>query len=190
MKIRRVLAAVMTAAMMMSVMTACSSDEDKKADDKETEKSEVTEKAKEESSADNYIEYNGVKLRIGGKFADVKDGLGETSAPDETITPCGEGDQMEIYHHYAGISVMENSEGVIIYVDTADYYEDHSAVLNGKITIGSPIDDVKEALSEPDDEGEYYMTYQFDLYSLDLSLDPEAGAVIGFTFNGAPSLYI
>ena len=126
-----------------------------------------------------YVSYNGANITLGVKFADIKDSLGEQTAPEEVILPCDGGDAYkDTMHFYAGLAVTENKDGIVSQIEISTLYEgEGDAALNGKVKIGDKQEDAVAALGEPDTwpipEDDYALTYAKDNAHTIVFLDPD-----------------
>ncbi len=138
-----------------------------------------TEPAETPDAADGlYLVYNGAKLALGMSFADVKDALGEETRPADEILPCDGGDSFkDTMHHYAGMDVTEDINGIVKEIDVPGVDESSEAAVLGKVKVGDKQSDAVAALGEPENyplaEDDFALTYKTDNQYINLFLDPD-----------------
>ena len=131
-----------------------------------------------------YVTYNGAYVAIGMTFADIKDSLGEQTAPDEVILPCDGGDAYkDTMHFYNGLTVTENKDGIVSQIEISTIYEgEGDASLNGKVKIGDKQEDAVAALGEPEywpiPDDDYALTYTEGDKHIVVFLDPDSNKEI------------
>ena len=194
MRLKKLILTTVTGACLMGALTACG---DSKKDDTtaattqaaaETTAEAATEAATEATSTvasdTGFISYNGVELKPGMVWADVKDSLGSESKPMEKIEPCGGGDYIQELYFYDGLEVFTLRSETIISINTPMDDGSNSALAGGKIKKGDSIDTVKEAFGEPTSEDEWQAFYEYGDNTMMFYLDN--GVVTGFIFLQSP----
>ena len=112
-----------------------------------------------------YVLFNGIELKAGGKFSAVKDKLGDTAKPDETIEPCDGGTAgTRIMHYYTGVTITEYVDD-----DTMEFIEINSrdvgegdASLGGTVKLGGSAEDATALLGDTSDKDDTYLSYNFN----------------------------
>ena len=195
MKLRKVLAAVLAVSVIGAGMAACSKDDDNKdeteAPAESTTDAEATEDATVSGDVDLFFVLNGVEVRLGDNYADIKDDLGDEIKPEDKIVPCeGDCEYMSIIHTYAGYVVEENYDGVVCNISINGYESGiGDGLFLGQFKYGDPIEDVKAAIdATPSDEGDTYAQYFItDTLSCMLNFDEsgnfESAAVYDFSLS-------
>ena len=127
-----------------------------------------------------YVTCNDAYVAIGMTYADIKDGLGEQTAPDEVILPCDGGDAYkDTMHFYKGLTVTENRDGIVSQIEVNS---EGDIALMGKVKVGDKQEDAVKALGEPDTypvpEDDYALTYSTDTYYVMVFLDPDTNKEI------------
>lgn len=97
---------------------------------KQSDKSKTKEAADDTSSSEVFFTVNGVEVKQGAVWADVKDTLGDEAKPSDTIEPCDGGDYIQIIHYYKGAEITtlrdENIIGISMTTDSKDVYANAS----------------------------------------------------------------
>ena len=126
-----------------------------------------------------YIVLNGTKVGIGMTYADIKDGIGAETQPEDVILPCDEGDSFRnVMHHYEGATITENRDGKVCEIEVSDLHGNTDNVtLMGKVKVGDKTEDAVAALGEPDNwptpEDDYSLVYKYDNCFVYVFLDPD-----------------
>ncbi|MBQ6230752.1 MAG: hypothetical protein IJJ74_06500 [Eubacterium sp.] len=176
MKLKRFIAALATGVVLIGSLAACGSKSD---DKKKTEATTAATEQQNTASADAFLSYNGVELKLNAAWADVKDKLGSETAPSETITPCDGGDYIQIMHYYNGMVVTTLRDETIVMLSMDMSLEGNDALLNGKIKKGDSLDAVKEALGAPASEDAGMLVYNMGNATVMIYLDDNNTAVTG-----------
>ena len=171
---KKTLCLLLAALLIAALFVGCSSG-------KTPEGTKATENAAVESTAASapegpYLTLNGEYITLGLAFADVKDKLGEETAPAEEMYACDPGsDWKQTMHTYAFGTVTEDKDGVLnsIQISSGD------ATVNGTVGIGATVDKVKAALGEPESEEEGLALY-YTFSNVMVNLFLEQNTVTGF----------
>ncbi|MBO6115176.1 MAG: hypothetical protein J6P57_08980 [Lachnospiraceae bacterium] len=151
-----------TALVLTTGMVACG-------DKKQSDKSTTKEAADDTSSSEVFFTVNGVEVKQGAVWADVKDTLGDEAKPSDTIEPCDGGDYIQIIHYYEGAEITtlrdENIIGISMTTDSKD------VDVMGAVKLGDTADAVKSALGTPNQEDESMIVYEIGSSSLMLYMD-------------------
>ena len=154
--------------MMLGVLAGCggnssSSSSSAANDTTEAKKEEAVDNSAPDTGVEGaYVEFNGIQLKAGGKFSAVKDQLGETAKPDETIEPCDGGTAgTRIMHYYTGVTITEYVDD-----DTMEFIEingrdvkEGDASLGGTVKLGQSADDAVALLGDTSDKDDTYLSY-------------------------------
>ena len=98
-----------------------------------------------------YLLVNGTRLELGMPYADVKDGLGTQTAPDQELSSCDDPSYVRIVHFYPGLTVTEAPDGVICGMELSSLFDGETdAALNGAVSLGTTLDAALAALGEPE----------------------------------------
>ena len=119
------------------------------------------------------IELNGKTLRLGEKFADVKDSFEQEIKPSQSYTPYdGSDDAQNVIHYYDGLEVEETADGIIYYGKISGFDHPTSSASIAGIKLGATPEEVKANFgTEPDIESEYVINYSFGTIALSFNLD-------------------
>ncbi len=194
MKLKKLALTITAGALLAGALTACGGD--KNTTETTAGKAAATE-APADTAADTaeagkaeaatgayHITYNGIDLKTGMVWADVKDSLGSETKPMERIEPCGGGDYIQEMYFYDGVTIntlrSETIVGIEVPMDTAG----DSALAAGQIKKGDSADKIKEVLGEPTREDEYQVVYESDTDSLFFFIDN--GTITGFSIMTNP----
>ncbi|MCR5293036.1 MAG: hypothetical protein K6E28_09215 [Eubacterium sp.] len=174
MKLKKLFMILTMGAMMAAPLTACGSTG--------AEATTVASSdAKENSSNEAFISYNGVELYMDMTFDSVKDNLGDEIQPSETIEPCGGGDYIQILHYYKGLTVTTLRDETLIGLQATD----DSVLAQGSVKIGDPAESVKSAISKtPDNEDENMISYSLGKSTVMFYI--ENGKVTGINYMPIP----
>ena len=191
MRLKKLILTAVTGACLMGALTACGGSKDTTATTAATTQAaaETTEDAKATEAATNtssdlaFISYNGVELRPGMTWADVKDSLGSESKPMEKIEPCGGGDYIQELYFYKGLQIFTLRSETIISIEVPMSEDGDAALAGGKIKKGDSIDSVKEVFGEPTGD-EWQAVYEFGDSTLMFYLDN--GTVTGIMLLTTP----
>jgi len=170
MKVRKTLAAILAVSVIGAGMAACSKDDDKKDETEAPAEDTVAEESEDEGTEteravdgiDLYFVLNGVEVRLGDSYADIKDQLGDEIKPEDKIVPCeGDCEYLSIIHTYEGYTVEENYDGVVCNISINGYESGiGDDLFLGQFKYGDSVADVKAAIdAEPADEGDTYIQY-------------------------------
>lgn len=183
-EMKKYLMIIVSVLLVLALVAGCAAETPKQEDEKEP-----TPEPTQDEPAGFYVEYNGQKLALGMKFADVKDKLGEEVRPEDVITPCDESDlYRDVLHHFEGLDITENKDGVIkeISTDNADEAAPSSATINGKVKIGDTLESAVSVLGENEDyplaEDMFGLTYTTDSTWVTIFVDETKTNVTGFYF--------
>ena len=119
------------------------------------------------------IELNGSTLKIGEKFADVKDSFEKEVKPSQSYTPCGGSDDAQnITHYYDGLEVEETADGIIYYAKISGFdYPVSNASIAG-IKLGDTPETVRANFgTKPYVDSEYTINYAFGDINISFGLD-------------------
>lgn len=176
MKLKRFIAALATGVVLIGSLAACGSKSD---DKKKTEATTAATEQQNTASADAFLSYNGVELKLNAAWADVKDKLGSETSPSETIQPCDGGDYIQIMHFYKGLTVTTLRDETIVMLAVDSAADSSDAALNGKIKKGDSVDAVKEAFGAPASEDAGMLVYNMGNATVMIYLDDNNTAVTG-----------
>lgn len=165
MKLRKVFASILAVSVIGAGMIACSKDEDKK-DETEAPVTEATEDTEASQAPagdiDLFFVLNGIEVRIGDNYADIKDQLGDEIKPEDRVIPCeGDCEYLSIIHTYDGFTVEENQEGIVCNIGINGYESGvGDALFMGQFKYGDSFADVMAAIPmDPSDSDETYAQY-------------------------------
>ena len=98
-----------------------------------------------------YILVNGARVELGMKYADVKEGLGAQTAPDQELGSCDDPSFVRMVHFYPGMTITENPDGTIWGMELSSMYTgEGDAALKGTVNLGTTLDTALAALGEPE----------------------------------------
>ncbi len=98
-----------------------------------------------------YILVNGTRVELGMKYADVKEGLGAQTAPDQELGSCDDPSFVRMVHFYPGMTITENPDGTIWGMELSSMYTgEGDAALKGTVNLGTTLDTALAALGEPE----------------------------------------
>lgn len=98
-----------------------------------------------------YMLVNGTRIELGMKFADVKEGLGAQTAPDQELGSCDNPTFVRVVHFYPSMTVTENPDGTIHGMELSSMYMgEGNAALKGKVRLGTTLAEALAALGEPE----------------------------------------
>lgn len=84
-----------------------------------------------------YMLVKGTRVELGMKYADVKEGLGAQTAPDQDLGSCDDPDFVRIVHFYPSMTVTENPDGTIWGMELSSMYTgEGDAALKGTVNLG------------------------------------------------------
>lgn len=123
-----------------------------------------------------YMLVNGTRIELGMKYADVKEGLGAQTAPDQELGSCDDPTFVRIVHFYPSMTVTENPDGTIWGIELSSIYAgEGDAALKGKVKLGTTLDEALAALGEPDNSAsikdDCMLNYQQDGQIIYIFLD-------------------
>lgn len=137
-----------------------------------------------------YITLNGINVRLGMKFDDIKDSLGSEGKPSDDAGTCtGEGDEVPVTHYYAGTMIdVDKKTGLIvrIAIGSSEATGDPSTVtLGGKLKVGGSDASVEELFGKPKDKDtdEDGTIYSFDYDKTMLNVSAKDNKIIDYTFQ-------
>ena len=164
--------------LLTSLLVGCTSGKTTNDSTDSNDKSNESDKSKDTQPKGIYMTFNGTSFTLGMPYADVKDGLGAQTEPEEVILPCDGGDSYKnTIHHYPGFTVTENKDGIICEIDFSTMYGEGDASLMGKIKIGSTQAEAVEALGTPDNyplaDDDFALSYSYDDKFVIVFLDSE-----------------
>ncbi len=138
-----------------------------------------------------YMLVNGTRVELGMKYADVKEGLGAQTAPDQELGSCDNPDFVRIVHFYPGMTVTENPDGTIWGMELSRMYAgEGDAALKGIVKLGTSLDAALAALGQPENassaKDDCMLIYQQDGQIVYIFLDTGNNAVssISMTSTG------
>lgn len=138
-----------------------------------------------------YMLVNGTRVELGMKYADVKEGLGAQTAPDQELGSCDDPDFVRIVHFYPGMTVTENPDGTIWGMELSRMYAgEGDAALKGIVKLGTTLDAALAALGQPENalsaKDDCMLIYQQDGQIVYIFLDTDNNAVssISMTSTG------
>lgn len=98
-----------------------------------------------------YMLVNGTKVELGMKYADVKEGLGAQTAPDQELGSCDDPSFVRMVHFYPGMTITENPDGTIWGMELSSVYTgEGDAALKGSVKLGTTLETALAALGEPE----------------------------------------
>ena len=130
-----------------------------------------------------YMLVNGTRIELGMKYADVREGLGAQTAPDQELGSCDDPDFVRIVHFYPGMTVTENPDGTIWGIELSSIYAgEGDAALKGKVKLGTTLDEALAALGEPDNSAsikdDCMLNYQQDGQVIYIFLDADSNNTV------------
>ena len=138
-----------------------------------------------------YMLVNGTRVELGMKYADVKEGLGAQTAPDQELGSCDDPDFVRIVHFYPSMTVTENPDGAIWGMELSSMYAgEGDATLKGTVRLGTTLDVALAALGQPENassaKDDCMLIYQQDGQIVYIFLDADNNAVssISMTSTG------
>lgn len=98
-----------------------------------------------------YMLVNGTRVELGMKYADVKEGLGAQTAPDQELGSCDDPSFVRMVHFYPGMTKTENPDGTIWGMELSSVYAgEGDAALKGSVKLGTTLDAALAALGQPE----------------------------------------
>ena len=136
-----------------------------------------------------YMLLNGTRVELGMKYADVKEGLGAQTAPDQEIGSCDNPDFVRIVHFYPGMTVTENPDGTIWGMELSSMYAgEGDAALKGIVKLGTTLDAALAALGQPENAAsikeDCVLNYRQDGQAIYVFLDADTVSGISMTLAG------
>lgn len=128
------------------------------------------------------ISYNGAEFRIGDKYEDIKEGLGELIRPAQAFTPCGGSDDEQMMSYvYDGLGVEATHDGLVSRAVISGYdYPESKATVAG-VGLGATPAEVRSAFEfEPMTDSEYTINYQLGTYIVSFGLDDEGTGNVNY----------
>ena len=128
------------------------------------------------------ISYNGAEFRIGDKYDDVKEGLGDLLKPGESFTPCGGNDDEKMMSYsYDGLNIEATHDGLVSRAVISGYdYPESKATICG-VGIGATPEEVRSAFDfAPYTDSEYTINFQVGTYTLSYGLDAEGTGTVNY----------
>lgn len=130
-----------------------------------------------------YMLVNGTRIELGMKYADVKEGLGAQTAPDQELGSCDDPTFVRIVHFYPSLTVTENPDGTIWGIELSSMYAgEGDAALKGKVKLGTTLDEALAALGEPDNSAsikdDCMLNYQQDGQIIYIFLDADSNNTV------------
>ncbi|MCR5625361.1 MAG: hypothetical protein K6G11_09030 [Lachnospiraceae bacterium] len=174
-----------TAACMIVGFTGCGagSDSSSSANSGSTETSSEASSESSEASSESTdanqedlvtMLYRGGKAKVGDKYEDIKDNLGEEESPAEEIEPCDPDAPVSTMYFYEQMNMyVPNDTGIITAINSGFDSKNPSDFIGtaAGITLGDSMEKVKEIYGEPTiDNGSGYI---YDIG--DVRVDFEAG---------------
>lgn len=125
-----------------------------------------------------YMLVNGIKVELGMKYIDVKEGLGAQTAPDQELGSCDNPSFVRIVHSYPSLTVTENPDGAIWGIELSSVFAGvGDAALKGKVRLGSSLEEALAALGEPENassiQDDCMLIYRQDGQDIYIFLDPD-----------------
>ena len=136
-----------------------------------------------------YMLVNGTRVELGMKYADVKEGLGAQTAPDQELGSCDDPDFVRIVHFYPGMTVTENPDGTIWGMELSRMYAgEGDAALKGIVKLGTTLDAALAALGQPENAAsikeDCMLNYRQDGQDIYVFLDADTVSGISMTLAG------
>ena len=98
-----------------------------------------------------YMLVNGTRVELGMKYADVKEGLGAQTAPDQELGSCDDPSFVRMVHFYPGMTITENPDGTIWGMELSSVYAgEGDATLKGSVKLGTTLDAALAVLGQPE----------------------------------------
>ena len=176
------------------ILCAC---EDKKEEAKQ-EVTPVIEENNEEFVEENYeeenkvvdpadleklvVELNGKTIKIGEKFADVKDNFEAEVNPAQSYTPCGGSDDAKnTTHYYDGLEIEEVADGTVFHAKVSGFDNPDSKATIAGIKLGDTAETVRAHFgTTPDTDSESVINYTFGTLALSVSFDFEGTGLVDY----------
>lgn len=98
-----------------------------------------------------YLLVNGTRVELGMKYAEVKEGLGAQTAPDQELGSCDDPTFVRMVHFYPGMTVTEDPDGTIRGMELSSMYAgEGDAALKGTVKLGTTLNEALATLGTPD----------------------------------------
>ena len=131
-----------------------------------------------------YMLVNGTEIALGMNYADVREGLGAETAPEQEFGSCDEDPSaLKTVHFYPDLTVTEDSNGVICGIELNSLFEgEGDSALIGKVTLGTTLDEAVAVLGEPENyplaEDDYALIYREDGQVIYVFLDVDGKQIV------------